>query len=106
MEDTFFKVCRFQILESSLLLQILAVVVAQDSKTTKSKLRQNFKGYDMIKKEKINFARFPSFQFCPIPNVKNSEISESLLLLQILTVVVTQELKLAVNYITLPGTTV
>ena len=43
----------------------------------------------MLKKKKIKFLRFPSFRFCPKPKIKNSEISESFLLLQVLIVVVT-----------------
>ena len=38
---------------------------------TKNQMRQKLKGQ-------------PSFWFCPIPKIKNSEILESLLLLQIL----------------------
>ena len=37
--------------------------------------------------------KFPRFRFCPIPNIENSEISETCLFFQILTVVVTQDLK-------------
>ena len=55
----------------------------------KSKLRQKLKRQDMLLEEQRKFARFPSFWFCPIPKVENSEISESVLLLQILTIVVT-----------------
>ena len=36
-------------------------------------------------KEKRKPPRFPSFRFCSIPKIENSEISESVLLLQILT---------------------
>ena len=89
--------CPFQILKSFLIIQILAIVVAQDLKTTKSEMRQNFQGYDMIKKEKIEFPEVFEFLFCPIPKVENSEISESFVLLQILRVVVTQELKLTIK---------
>ena len=35
-----------------------------------------------------NYKNELSFQFCPIPKIENSEISESVILLQILTVVV------------------
>ena len=38
--------------------------------------------------KKWKFPRFPSFPFCPTPKIENSEISESVLLLQIFTVVV------------------
>ena len=43
--------------------------------------------------EKWKFPRFPSFRFCPIPKIENSEISEICLFFQILTVVITQNLK-------------
>ena len=43
----------------------------------------------MFLEEKRKFPRFPSFRFCPIPKIENSEISESFLLLQILIVAVT-----------------
>ena len=36
-----------------------------------------------------NFPRFPSFRFCSTPKIENSEILESVLLLQILIAVVT-----------------
>ena len=42
----------------------------------------------MLSEEKRKFPRFPSFRFCPVLKIENSEISESVLLLQILTVVV------------------
>ena len=43
----------------------------------------------MLLEEKRKLPRFPSFRFCPIPKIENLEISESFLLLQILTAVVT-----------------
>ena len=43
----------------------------------------------MLLEEKQEFPRFPSFRFCPITKIENSEISESFLLLQILKVAVT-----------------
>ena len=39
------------------------------------------------------FPRFPSFQFCPIPKIENSEISESFILLKFLVVYETQNRK-------------
>ena len=39
------------------------------------------------------FPRFPSFRFCPIPKIENSEISESFLLLIILVAYETENLK-------------
>ena len=38
----------------------------------------------LLEEKKREFPRFPSFRFCPIPKIENSEISESFLLLQIL----------------------
>ena len=43
--------------------------------------------------KKLKFPRFPSFQFCSISELKNSEISESFLLLQFLLVQETQDPK-------------
>ena len=45
--------------------------------------------------KKLKLLRFLSFRFCPTPEMKNSEISEICLVLQILTVVTTQDLKTA-----------
>ena len=42
----------------------------------------------MLLEEQRKFVRFPSFRFCPIPKIENSEISETFILLQILTVAV------------------
>ena len=53
-----------------------------DAKTTKKLLRQKRKRQD------TQFPRFPSFRFCPIPKMKNLEISENILSPQTLTVVV------------------
>ena len=44
-------------------------------------------------RKKWKFPRFPSFWFCPIPKIKNSEISKICLFLQILKVVINQDLK-------------
>ena len=46
-----------------------------------------------LRREKCQFPRFPSFQFCPIPKIENSEIWEICLFFQILTVVLDQDLK-------------
>ena len=43
----------------------------------------------MLSLERQNFPWFLSFQFYPRPKIENSKISESVVLLQILTVVVT-----------------
>ena len=54
-----------------------------DAKATKSLMIQKLKDQDMFWLEE------GSFRFCLIPKIENSEISESVILLQILTVVVT-----------------
>ena len=46
----------------------------------------------LIRKKK-QFLRFPSFRFCPIPKIVNSEISESFILLKFLVVYETQNRK-------------
>ena len=48
-------------------------------------------------KEKCQFPCFPSSRFCPIPKFENLEISESSLLLQLLVVYETQNLKTEKN---------
>ena len=54
----------------------------------KNKLRQKLKFIKWIKKKKRTPRRFPTFQFCPIPKIENSEISQSVILLQIFTEIV------------------
>ena len=44
-------------------------------------------------KKKKKFPKFPSFRFCPIPKIENSEISESFILLKSLIVYETQNRK-------------
>ena len=44
-------------------------------------------------KKKFQFPKIPSFRFCPIPKIENSEISETFLLLKFLVVYETQNLK-------------
>ena len=58
-------------------------------RSNENELRQKLKGQDMLFRRKNFFSRFPSFWFCPIPKIENLEISESVLLLQFLTVFVT-----------------
>ena len=48
-------------------------------------------------KKKKQFPRFPSFQFCSIPKIENSEISESFILLKFLVVYETQNRKNDLN---------
>ena len=47
--------------------------------------------YDLWKK--IKFPKFLSFRFCSIPKIENSKISKICLFFQILTVIITQDLK-------------
>ena len=67
-------------------------------KSAKKKLRQKLKRFQYDLEEKWKFSRFPSFRFYPILKIENSEITEIYLLLQILTVVVTQDLKTTKNW--------
>ena len=55
----------------------------------KNELRQKLKVIKWIKKNKRKPWRFPSFRFCSLRKIENSEISQSVLLLQILTVFAT-----------------
>ena len=56
------------------LLRILTLIVTQDIKTPKkwAETKTKRSRYDLEKKRK--FPRFPSFQFCPILKIENSEI--------------------------------
>ena len=58
-------------------------------RSKKNELRQKLKVTKWIKKKKRKLPRFPSFRFCSIPKIENSEISESVPLLQIFTEIVT-----------------
>ena len=57
-------------------------------RNNKNELRQKLKVIKWIEKKKIKLPRFPSFRFCSIPKIENSEIWESVLLLQIFTEIV------------------
>ena len=83
------KIEHSEILKSVLLLQILRLVLISDSETTKMNWHKNLKVKICFQKKNIKFPRFLSFQFCSTPKIDNSEISESLLLLQILIVALT-----------------
>ena len=73
--------------------RIMTLIVIQDLKAPKKSIATKTKRFQYDLEQKGKFLRFPSFRFCPIPKIKNLEISEMSLLLQILTVVVTQYLK-------------
>ena len=49
---------------------------------------------DYVEKKKCPFSRFQSLQFCAIPKIGNSEISENFLLVNFLIVYETQNLKI------------
>ena len=72
------EIRNLEISECFLLLQFSVSQKTQDSKNKKMKVWFN--------KKKKKFPCFPSFQFCPLPEIENSEISESFLLLQVLIV--------------------
>ena len=55
----------------------------------KNELRQKLKGQDMLLEEKKKISEISEFSILSYTQNRNSEISESVLLLQILTVVVT-----------------
>ena len=57
-----------------------------DKKLTDTKISSSRYAF---RKNKVKIPRFPSFQFCSIPKIENSEILESVLLLQIFTIIVT-----------------
>ena len=69
------------------LSRILTLIVTQDLKTPKkwTEIKTKRSRNDLEQKK---CPRFPSFRFCPIPKIENSEILEIFLLLQILTVLV------------------
>ena len=50
---------------------------------------KNFKGQDMLLEEKVKISELSEFSILTYTKIENLEISESVLLLQILTVVVT-----------------
>ena len=89
------KIKNSEISESFLLLKFLVLYETQNLKTdwkmTPKKKTLTFSC--RLRREKCQFPRFPSFRFCPIPKIENSEISESFLLLKFLVVYETQNLK-------------
>ena len=52
-------------------------------------MKQKLKGQGILLEKKRKSPKFPNFRFCPTPKTENLETSESVLLPQILTVVVT-----------------
>ena len=66
--------------------RIMTLIVIQDLKRPKKSFETKTKRFQYDLEQKEKFPRFPSFGFCSIPKIKNSEILESSILIQILTV--------------------
>ena len=81
------RIENLEILEDFLFIQNLEGVVTQMQKNKKL-TRKQLGGQDMFLVEKVKICNV-FFGFCPIPKIQNSEILESAVLLQILTVGVT-----------------
>ena len=62
--------------------QIMTLIVIQDLKTPIETKTKRFQ-YDLEQNGK--FPRFPSFWFCSVPKIENSEISEDYILIEIST---------------------
>ena len=87
------KIENSEILEISLLLQILTVVVTKVLKTTKNWTETKTESLQyVLRRKNEHFRDFRVLGFCPITKIENSEISE-IFLPQISTLVVTQDLK-------------
>ena len=65
---------------------IMTLIVIQYLKAPKKSIETKTKRFQYDLEQKGKFPRFPSFRFCSIPKIENSEISETSLLNQILTV--------------------
>ena len=65
----------------------MTLIIIQDLKIIKKKsIEAKTKRFQYDLEQKRKFPRFPSFRFCSVPKIENSEISENSLLIQILTV--------------------
>ena len=64
----------------------MTLIVIQDLKTPKKLIELKTKRFQYDLEQNGKFPRFPSFRFCSIPKIENSEISENSLLIQISTV--------------------
>ena len=64
----------------------MTLIIIQDLKITKKSIETKTKRFQYDLEQKGKFPRFPSFRFCSIPKIENSEISEISLLIQISTV--------------------
>ena len=57
--------------------RIMTLIVIQDLKRPKKSIETKNKRFQYYLEQKEIFPRFPSFRFCSIPKIENSEISES-----------------------------
>ena len=57
--------------------RIMTLIVIQDLKRPKKSIETKNKRFQYYLERKEIFPRFPSFRFCSIPKIENSEISES-----------------------------
>ena len=64
----------------------MTLIVIQDLKRQNKSIKTKTKRFQYDLEQKGKFPRFRSFRFCSIPKIENSQISESSLLIQILTV--------------------
>ena len=64
----------------------MTLIVLQDLKTPKKPIETKTKRLQYDLEQKGKFPRIPSFRFCSILKIENSEISENSILIQILTV--------------------
>ena len=82
------KIENSEISESFLLLKFLVLYETQNLKTDwKMTPKKKTLAFSCrLRREKCQFPRFPSFRFCPIPKIENSEILERFLLLKFLVV--------------------
>ena len=65
---------------------IMTLIIIQDLKIPKKSMETKTKRFQYDLEQKGKFPRFPSFRFCSIPKIENSEISENSIVIQILTV--------------------
>ena len=64
----------------------MTLIVIQYLKAPKKSIETKTKRFQYDLEQKGKFPRFPSFRFCSILKIENSEISESSILIQISTV--------------------
>ena len=69
-------------MNTSRLTQFLVAYETEDLKTRKYLRKKTTTLQCGLIRKKYQFPRFPSFRFCPIPKIENSEILLSFILLQ------------------------